>query len=106
MKKTTVAKPENKKNPHRGSSFDDFLREEGMYEEVHGAATKSVLAWQIKQALEEQKITKAQLAERMKTSRAVVNRMLNPDNSSISLQTMLRAANALGKRLSIQFVEE
>lgn len=92
-------------NPHRGSDFNDFLREEGIYEEVHAAAAKRVLAWQIEQALEVQHLTKTELAARMKTSRAAVDRLLNPDNPSINLKTMERAANALGKRISIQLVE-
>lgn len=100
MKKT------NAHNPHRGSSLDEFLYKEGIYEEAKAAATKKVLAWQLENILKKQKITKTELALRMHTSRAAVNRLLDPDNHSINLLTMERAAKALGKKMSIQFVNE
>ena len=93
------------RNPHRGSDFDDFLREEGIFEDVNAAAAKRVLAWQVEQALQAQHLTKTELAARMKTSRAAVDRLLNPENLSINLKTMERAASALGKKITIQLVE-
>lgn len=95
----------NRKNPHRGSSFDSFLQDEGIYEEVNAKAVKKVLAWQLAQALDKEKLTKTELAARMRTSRAAVNRLLDPDNPSLNLQTMEKAARALGKRLTIQLAE-
>ena len=90
-----------KKNPRRGSSFDDFLKDDGTLEEVTTAAMKRVLVWQLTQAMTKQKITKAELAKRMKTSRAALDRLLDSANTSVTLQTMGRAAVALGKELSI-----
>lgn len=92
-------------NPHRGSSFDDFLQEEGLYDEVNARAVKKLLAWQLSRALDETGLTKTELASRMQTSRAAVNRLLDPENPSLNLQTMDKAARALGRRLNIQLVE-
>ena len=92
-------------NPHRGSSFESFLEEEGMYDDVNARAIKKVIAWQLSDALEKEKLTKTELASRMRTSRAAVNRLLDPENPSLNLQTMGKAARALGKRLAIQLVE-
>ena len=93
------------KSPCRGSSFDSFLQDEGMYEEVNAKAVKKVLAWQLAQALDKENVTKTELASRMRTSRAAVNRLLDPDNPSLNLQTMEKAARALGRKLTIQLVE-
>jgi antitoxin HicB len=90
-----------KKNPHIGSSFDDFLEEEGLLEEVTATAMKRVLAWQIAQAMKKQRVTKSAMAKRMRTSRAALDRLLDADNTSVTLQTMGRAAAVLGKELSI-----
>ncbi len=92
-------------NPRRGSSFDSFLQDEGMYDEVNARAAKKVLAWQLAQTLEKKKLTKTELALRMQTSRAAVNRLLDPENPSLNLQTMEKAARALGKKLAIHLVE-
>lgn len=89
-------------NKHIGSSFDDFLEEEGLLEEAEAVAVKRVLAWQLSQAMEARNMTKTELAEKMATSRASVNRLLDPGNASVSLQTMTKAAHALGKSLAIQ----
>lgn len=90
-----------KKNPHLGSKFGDFLAEDGLLEDVTATAMKRVLAWQIEQAMKKQRITKTTMAKRMGTSRAALDRLLNTDNTSVTLQTMGRAAAALGKELSI-----
>jgi DNA-binding Xre family transcriptional regulator len=92
-------------NPHCGSDFDDFLQEEGLYDEVNARAVKKLLAWQLSQALNEKGLTKTELALKMQTSRAAINRLLDPDNPSLNLQTMDKAARALGKRLDIHLVE-
>lgn len=90
-----------KKNPHRGSKFDDYLAEEGLLEEVTATAMKRVLAWQIALAMKKQRVTKSAMAKRMRTSRAALDRLLDESNTSVTLQTMGRAAAALGKELSI-----
>jgi predicted XRE-type DNA-binding protein len=92
------------KNKHIGSSFDDFLKEEEIYEEVTDSAIKRVIAYQLETEMKAQSITKTKMAELMHTSRAVVNRLLNPDNSSLTLHTLEAASNALGKKLSISIV--
>lgn len=85
-----------------GTSFDSFLEEEEMLESCTAVALKRVIAWQISEAMKQRSISKSDLARRMKTSRASVNRLLDPTNPSISLITMEKAAHALGKRLEIQ----
>jgi len=90
-----------KKNSHIGSSFESYLKEEGILEEVTIAATKRVLAWRIEKLMKSQRVTKAQMAKRMKTSRAAVDRLLDAENASVTLQTMGRAAAVLGKQLTI-----
>lgn len=92
----------NKK--HLGSNFDDFLREEGLLAETEAVSLKRVVAFQIAQLMESNRVSKAALAKRMQTSRASVERLLDPSNESVTLQTLERAALALGKRLQIQLV--
>jgi antitoxin HicB len=92
-----------KKNSREGSTFDSFLAEEGILEDVTAAAMKRVLAWQVAELMRKQKVSKSTMARRMRTSRAALDRLLDPDNSSVTLQTMGRAAAVLGKRLSIKF---
>ena len=89
---------------HIGSDFDDFLGEEGMLEEVEAVAIKRVIAYQVSRFMEEQHLTKTEMAERMNTSRASLDRLLDPENASVTLQTLERAAQALGKRLQIALV--
>ena len=89
---------------HLGSDFDDFLREEGLLEEVEGLAAKKVLALQIARLMEEQQVSKAEMARRMQTSRAAVDRLLKMDSESATLATLEKAAAALGRRLQISFV--
>ena len=94
-----------KANKHTGSSFDDFLKEEGILEETQAAAVKKVLAYQIIKAMREKKISKVEMAMRMHTkSRAQLDRLLDPTNKSVTLLTLERAANALNKRLKLQLV--
>lgn len=89
-----------KKSP-LGSSFDDFLREENIYEESTLAATKQVLAMQIAREMEKQKITKTNMAQQMQTSRSALNRLLDPNCESVTLQTLDKAARCLGRRLKV-----
>jgi predicted XRE-type DNA-binding protein len=84
-----------------GSSFEDFLKEEGIYEGVTAYAEKRVLAWQIQEAMKAQKITKQKMADRMHTSRTQVDRLLDPKNDKVSLEIIHRAASAVGKRVRI-----
>ena len=87
-----------------GSPFDDFLKEEGIYEEVSARAIKRVLARQLDALMMNQKITKAELARRMKTSRAQLDRLLDPQNESVTLATLTRAAHAVGRNLRVELV--
>ena len=86
---------------HIGSSFDDFLKEEGVYEGVMAGAMKRVLAWQIGQIRRAQGLSKSELAKRMRTSRSQLDRLLDPTNTQIQIDTVQRAAAALGRRLVI-----
>jgi antitoxin HicB len=89
-------------NPHFGSSFDDWLKEQGIYEEVTTHAIKRVLAWQIEQAMKAQGISKAEMARRMHTSRTQLDRLLDPDNDKVQLDTVQRAAAAIGRTLKFE----
>jgi antitoxin HicB len=94
-----------KTNPHRGSSLDEFLEEEGILEETSAKAVKKALAWQFTRAMTEQNLTKAALARRMNTSRAQLDRLLDPDNQSVTLKTLARAAEILGLRVKIELLD-
>ena len=89
-----------------GSSFDDFLEEEGIYTEVCQTATKRVLAWQLEQMMEKKGLTKTAMADQMKTSRTSLRRLLDPQNESVTLQTMMKAAEVLGKAVKIELVDK
>ena len=92
------------KNPHEGSTLDDFLKEEGIFEEVQAAALKRVMAMEIADLMEEKQMKKTTLAKRMHTSRAALDRLLDPSNTSVTLATLTRAAAALGRRVKIELV--
>ena len=87
---------------HIGSSFDDFLSEEGQLEAASAVAVKRVVAWQIAQAMKEQGITKLAMAQRMNTSRAALDRLLNEDDPGLTLATLTRAAQALGRTVRVE----
>ena len=89
---------------HIGSSFDDFLEEEGIREEVQAQARTEVLAWQLEQAMQAGKLTKAAMAKRMETSRAQLDRLLDPKNTSVTLHTLQKAAAVVGRRLRLELV--
>jgi hypothetical protein len=93
-----------KQNKHVGSSLDEFLKEEGVLEETRAVAIKEAVAWQVQQAMTKDKITKLEMARRMKTSRAALDRLLDPGNSAVTLQTLTRAAHAVGRGLRIELV--
>ena len=91
-----------KSHPHIGSNLEDFLREEGRLEEATAIAIKRVLAWEFQQAMEKANVTQAEMARRMKTSRAVIRRLLDQNDSSITLSTISKAATALGKNIRLK----
>ena len=93
-----------KKKGRVGSSFDDLLEEEGIYEEVTARAIKRVIARQLDALMQDQGITKSELAKRMQTSRAQLDRLLDPENESITLATLTRAAQAVGRQLRMELV--
>jgi DNA-binding Xre family transcriptional regulator len=90
-------------NPHIGSDFDDFLQEEGIHEDVTAAALKRVIAWQLDKLMKSKHITKNEMAARMHTSRAVVNRLLDENDTNVTLDTLARASLAIGVPLKIEF---
>ena len=85
-----------------GGKFDDFLRDEGIFDAVEAAAIKRVFAFQIEKEMERRHLTKTEMAKRMKTSRAAFERLLDPNNSSVTLHTLGKAASALGKKLRVE----
>ena len=91
------------KNKFSGSNFDDFLAEEAILEEVSARAQKRLLALQISDVIAETTLTKSEIAARMNTSRSQLDRLLDPDNTSITLDSLDRLARALGKQLKIEF---
>lgn len=91
-----------KKNPHRGGDFRDFLKSEGILEEVEERAMKQALALQLTSLLQEHELTKAEMAVRMRTSRAAVDRLLDGSNTSVTLATLGKAARALGCTIKIE----
>jgi DNA-binding Xre family transcriptional regulator len=92
------------KKKHIGSSFDSWLREEGIYEEASASAIKRVLARQLEAAMKEQQVTKTEMARRMHTSRAALDRLLDPEHDAVTLGTLRRAAVALGRDLRLELV--
>ena len=92
-------------NKHIGSSFDSFLEEEDILAETSAEALKRVLAWQIRDFLDTNHITKATFAQRMKTSRSQLDRLLDPENTTISLKTLVSTANAMGKHIEINIAD-
>jgi len=93
-----------KKNPHIGSSFESWLDEQGIREEVTAAAIKAVIARQLVAEMKKEKITKKRMAELMKASRAQVDRLLDPDNGSATIDSLQRAARIVGRELRMRLV--
>jgi predicted XRE-type DNA-binding protein len=92
------------KKSNIGSSFDSWLREEGIYEEVTAKALKRVLARQVEAAMKERQLSKAEMARRMRTSRAALDRLLDPEYDAVTLNTLLKAAVAVGRELRLELV--
>jgi hypothetical protein len=100
--------PRQKRTPnaiHSGSTFDSFLEEEGILQEAETVAMKRVLAWQFEQAMQKQKKTKVAMARQLRTSRSQLDRLLDPQNASVTLDTIARAAKVLGKRIIIRVAD-
>lgn len=94
-----------RKNPHEGSSFESFLEEEGILEETRERAIKAVVAWQLEKAMKARRMTKADMAKRLSTSRSQLDRLLDPKNDTVTLRTLARAARAVGKKLRLDLVD-
>jgi hypothetical protein len=94
-----------KRTNYNGSTFESFLEEEGIREEVEAVAIKRVLAWQLQQAMREKQKTKQAMARQLSTSRSQLDRLLDPQNVSVALDTMARVARALGKSLIIRVAD-
>ena len=92
------------KKKNIGSTFDSFLREEGIYEEVASAAIKRVLARQLEAAMKEKNVTRSEMARQMHTSRAALNRLLDPANASVTLNTLFKAATVVGREIRLELV--
>ena len=90
---------------HGGSSFDSFLEQEGIRGEVDAVAIKQVLAWQLEQAMRKQQKTKQAMARQLHTSRSQLDRLLDPSNVSVTLDTITRAARVLGKQVIIRMAD-
>ena len=98
-------KKNHKRTNHDGSTLDSFLEQEGIRDEVEAVAVKRVLAWQLSQAMRKQQKTKRVMARQLRTSRSQLDRLLDPQNISVTLDTIARAAHALGKRLVIRVTD-
>jgi antitoxin HicB len=99
------ARKGRKKTDHSGSTFDSFLEEEGIREEVEAVAIKRVLAWEFERAMRDQQKTKQAMARQLRTSRSQLDRLLDPQNISVTLDTITRAARVLGKRVIIRVTD-
>lgn len=89
---------------HKGSSIDDFLKEEGVFEEFQARAVKEVIAWQLGQAMKKRKLSKRRLAVMMHTSRTQVDRVLDPSDGNVTIETLQRAAAILGRKVQVELV--
>ncbi|MCK9367505.1 MAG: helix-turn-helix domain-containing protein [Metallibacterium scheffleri] len=92
----------NKRNIHVGSDFDDFLADEGLLEGASAVAIKRVIAWQIAEAMKARGLSKKAMAEQMHTSRSHLDRLLDADDTGLTLETLSRAARVLGRRLRVE----
>jgi predicted XRE-type DNA-binding protein len=89
-------------NPHTGSNFDDYLKEEGVFDEVQAKALKRALAEQLEESMQDAKLNKIEMAKKMATSRSQLDRVLDPENVSVQLDTLIKAARAVGKEVEIK----
>lgn len=91
-------------NKHLGSSIDDLLNDEGVLEEFQARAIKEVIAWQLAEAMQERKLSKRKLAAMMRTSRTQVDRVLDPNDGNVTIETLQRAAAILGRKVHVELV--
>lgn len=91
-------------NKHRGSGIDDLLADEGVLEEFQARAVKEVIAWQLGEAMKARKLSKRKLAELMHTSRTQVDRVLDPSNGNVTIETLQRAAAVVGRKVQVELV--
>jgi DNA-binding phage protein len=94
-----------KRSPHHGSALDAFLKQEGVLEAFRAAAVKEGVAWQIAQAMKDKKLSKNKMAALMQTSRAQLDRLLDPEQGNVTLETLHRAAHVLGRELRIELAK-
>ena len=94
-----------RRNPHLGSTLDELLDEDGSLADAHAIAVKRVLAWQVGRTMSDLRISKSEMARRMGTSRSALARLLDPENPSVTLLTLDKAAAVLGKRLTVSFAD-
>jgi antitoxin HicB len=99
-----MSKSRKTKNPHLGDTFDSFLKEEGIYEDVQTTAIKRVLASQLEEAMKARRLNKVEMARRMRTSRVQLDRLLDPENDSVTLATLRRAAAVVGREVRLELV--
>ena len=92
------------KKKNIGTTFDSFLREEGLYDQVSAVAIKRVVARQVESAMKEKRLSKAEMARRKHTSRAALDRLLDPENDAVALSTLQKAAAAVGRQLRLELV--
>ncbi len=92
------------KRKNKGSSFDSWLRAEGLYEEATSAAIKRVLSRQLEAAMKEKNVSRTEMARQMRTSRAALNRLLDPENGAVTLSTLRKAALVLGREIRVELV--
>jgi len=95
---------EDTTHPNRGTSLEEFLAEDGNLEEATAVAVKRVIAWQLAQEMDKQHLTKTDMAKRMKTSRVQLNRVLNPQDGNVTLETLQRAAHVVGKQIKLELI--
>ena len=91
-------------NKHKGSSIDEFLKEEGVLEAFQARAVKEVIAWQLAQAMKERKLSKRRLAAMMRTSRTQIDRVLDPEDGNVTIETLQRAAAMVGRKVQVELV--
>ena len=99
-----TSKAAKSRNPRRGGHFDEFLKEEGILDEVQAAALKRALALKLADMMQKKRIKKSSIARQMRTSRAALDRLLDPANTSVTLATLTRAARAVGGKIKIELV--
>lgn len=92
------------KNRHQGSSFDSFLEEEGLLDKVEAVAIKRVVTYELEKLIKDEHLTKTKLASKLQTSRSALDRLLDPENTSVTLHSLVRTASALGKKLNVSLV--